>query len=105
MNTQQDYLIQRLNFDVFVDQRSGLLKDDLGRFNRNDFIHLGSSGIILLIKLIKVRVCGNRVDGRPYSSLNGTVRSERSRENGMNMMRAPTTTSNEFPALSQPSES
>ena len=116
MDRKADPLIQALNFDVFVDERSHLLKSELGRYNHYDILHLGSVGVRLLVKLVKVRVCGSRVDGRAYSSVNsmnservqgrrGTVRSERSRESGMNMMRAATTTSNEFPALSQHTES
>ena len=109
MNQQHDHLLQKLNFDVFVDGKSGLLRNDLGRFNSYDFIHLGKAGIILLIKLVKERVCGYRVDGRPYSGVSSmnresvnavrnvdSVNSGRvnvSRVGGESMMAAPITTS------------
>ena len=105
------------------------MQESYGRYlNSNDYVHLGKVGYRFLANIIKDCVTNNKVDGRGYSDVtslhrysvnsgmrtgkrrvesekNGTVRSERSRENGMNMMRAPTSTSNEFPALSQPSES
>ena len=108
---KQDPLIQKLNFSVFLNEKSGLLKGEYGRFNSYDQIHLGSWGVRLLVKLIKVRVCGSRVDGRPYASVNsmngGRVQNEVRRADSVNrvgsesMMAAPITTSNEFPALSQ----
>ena len=104
--------MQRLNFNIFADERTDLLKNELGRFNNYDTIHLGSSGIKLLVKLVKERVCGSRVDGRPYAGVssmnsgrvNGRVVNGEKRPGNVRMM-ATTTTSNEFPALSQPSES
>ena len=112
MDAQQDPLLQRLNFSLFLDERTRLLQKGLGRFNNYDNIHLGSSGIRLLVKLVKERVCGSRVDGRPYAGVssmnsgrvNGRVVNGEKRPGNVRMM-ATTTTSNEFPALSQPSES
>ena len=112
MDAQQDHFLQRLNFNIFADERTDLLKNELGRFNNYDTIHLGSSGIKLLVKLVKERVCGSRVDGRPYAGVssmnsgrvNGRVVNGEKRPGNVRMM-ATTTTSNEFPALSQPSES
>ena len=105
IDARRDYQLHYLNFNVFVDERSKLLKDDLGRFkNQYDQIHLGSLGVRLLVKLIKERVCGNKVDGRPYagvSSINsGRVNGRRS----MNMMSTTTTSSGTLLAPSQQSQ-
>ena len=135
IDSTRDHQLHYLNFDVFVDLRSNLLRDDLGRFkNPHDPIHLGSEGVQLLVKLIKDRVCGSRVDGRPYagvssvnsgrvraqhgvSSMNrgstnrGRVQNDVRRADSVNrvgresMMAAPITTSDEFPVLSQQLES
>ena len=113
IDSTRDHQLHYLNFDVFVDLRSNLLRDDLGRFkNPHDPIHLGSEGVQLLVKLIKDRVCGSRVDGRPYvgvssmnsGRVNGRVVKGEKRPGNVRMM-ATTTAINEFPALSQPSES
>ena len=106
IDAQPDRLIRYLNFNVFVDTHSDLLSNELGRFNSYDTLHLGSSGIRLLVKLIKERVCGNRVDGRPYAGVGSVNRASVNRESGkrrlgnMSMMNTATS-SFTFPALSQ----
>ena len=114
VDTQLDTKLKSLNFDVFLDNTSRVLKEDLGRYiNKYDIIHIGSSGIKLLVNIVKERVCGSRVDGRAYGSVssvnresmnrgraqnsgrvNGMRRVDRvSREGAVNMMKAPITTS------------
>ena len=59
-----------LDFTQFCDDKSGLLRNNLGRFyNQRDNLHLGSAGIRLLAKMIKESVLLNKVDGRFYSTL------------------------------------
>ena len=107
MDRKQDPLLQKLNFTVFLNEKSGLLKGEYGRFNSYDQIHLGSWGVRLLVKLIKVRVCGSRVDGRPYASVNsmnrGRVQNEVRRDDsvsrvGSESMMAPPITTSDIPA-------
>ena len=121
INTRYDTLLSYVHFNVFLDERTLLLKEELGRFNnRYDLLHLGSSGIKLLANIVKQRVCGSIVDGRSYAgvqsgrvnSMNGVrVQNEERRSDSVNrvgcesMMAAPITTSSEFPALSQQTES
>ena len=101
---------------MFLDDRSGLLKDDLGSYmNRNDPIHLGSSGFRVLTGLVRERVRGNRVDGRTYASVSGagerdswavrsSVTSGVRRSGFINMMREPEppTTRQPYPASLSP---
>ena len=75
LDAQMDPLLQALNFNVFADTNTHLLKKEFGRYNNNfDLIHLGSSGVKLLVNLIKERVCGSRVDGRLYGDVSSENR-------------------------------
>ena len=108
IDTRHDNLLQTVNFNVFQDEKSWLLKEDLGRFNNSrDLIHLGSSGIRLLVTIVKERVCGSRVDGRSYAGVTSgnrgmkRVGSVRVNRVSMNMMIDPPTASDTLPAPSQ----
>lgn len=108
IDTRHDNLLQTVNFNVFQDEKSWLLKEDLGRFNNSrDLIHLGSSGIRLLVTIVKERVCGSRVDGRSYAGVTSgnrgmkRVGSVRVNRVSMNMMINPPTASDTLPAPSQ----
>ena len=58
VDSQLDTKLKSLNFDVFLDNTSRVLKEDLGRYiNKYDIIHIGSSGIKLLVNIVKERVC------------------------------------------------
>ena len=112
IDTCHDNFLQYVNFSGFLDGQTWLLKEDLGRFNnRQDLIHLGSSGIRLLVNIIKERVCGSRVDGRSYSGV-GSVNRGRvqngmkrvgnvTRAGGIDMMNTATTNSGTLLAPSQ----
>ena len=53
----------------FVDSNTGLLREDMGRFNSpGDVLHLGSNGIRLLVKLIRDQVYNSKISSnRLYS--------------------------------------
>ena len=61
-----------LDFNMFVDS-DGLLASALGRYqNQDDAIHLGSSGIFRLSRLIVHKIHGNPTDGRQYNHVAGS---------------------------------
>ena len=63
LDNRSDPYIESLNFDVFLDKSSGLLREDMGRYHSTDLLHLGSSGFRMLVMLIKEKVFGgSRVD-------------------------------------------
>ena len=78
LENRSDPYLQSLGFDVFLDMNSGLLREDMGRFHSRDQLHLGASGFRMLVTLIKEKVFGSMVDGRPFSGVVGSrdVRSE-----------------------------
>ncbi len=59
-----------LSFGGFVDNNTGLLRGDMGRFNSpDDVLHLGSHGIRTLVKLIRDQVYSSKISSnRLYSS-------------------------------------
>ena len=58
-----------LDFNSFLNE-SGLLADQFGRFrDRTDAIHLGSTGIFTLSRIIIEKIRGNYVDGRAFSDV------------------------------------
>lgn len=59
-----------LDFNDFCDSQNGLLADTFGRyFNKDDNIHLGSSGIFKLSRLISDKIFHSPVDGRNFSDV------------------------------------
>lgn len=62
--------IGTLQFDCFCDQNTSLLAENMARFKKpHDLLHLGSSGIFKLSRLIRDKVFGNYNDGRLYSGV------------------------------------
>jgi hypothetical protein len=69
-NCSKNPRIGTLDFSTFVDSESGLLSEEFGRYrNPNDGIHLGSTGIYTLSRLIVKKVFGSPTDGRTYSEM------------------------------------
>ena len=61
-----------LDFNNFLDIETGLLADQYGSFrDRTDAIHLGSSGIFTLSRVIVEKIRGNIVDGRLFTDIVG----------------------------------
>ena len=59
-----------LDFNNFLDSETGLLANQYGSFrDRSDAIHLGSSGIFTLSRVIVEKIRGNVVDGRLFSNV------------------------------------
>ena len=59
-----------LDFNNFLDSETGLLANQYGSFrDRSDAIHLGSSGIFTLSRVIVEKIRGNLVDGRLFSDV------------------------------------
>jgi hypothetical protein len=59
-----------LDFNCFLDHESDLLGDRFGRFHdRTDAIHLGSTGIFTLSRVIIEKIRGNLVDGRMFNDV------------------------------------
>ena len=59
-----------LDFNNFLDSETGLLANQYGSFrDRSDAIHLGSSGIFTLSRIIVEKIRGNVVDGRLFSNV------------------------------------
>jgi len=57
-----------LDFNNFLDAETGLLANQYGSYrDRSDAIHLGSSGIFTLSRVIVEKIRGNLVDGRLFS--------------------------------------
>ena len=66
----QNPRVGTLDFSAFEDKESGLLCDRYGRYrNRSDAIHLGSTGIYLLSRLIIQKVFGSPIDGRLFRDI------------------------------------
>ena len=64
--------IRFMDFTSFVDQNSGLLRNDLGRFFReSDPLHLGKMGIRKLAEVVISAIFRPTADGRSYSSVTG----------------------------------
>ncbi|KAL5266915.1 hypothetical protein ACHWQZ_G004079 [Mnemiopsis leidyi] len=58
-----------LDFNCFLDE-SGILASKFGRFrNTSDAIHLGSTGIFTLSRIITDKIRSSRVDGRAYNDV------------------------------------
>jgi hypothetical protein len=58
-----------LDFNNFLNE-SGILADQYGRYHdKTDAIHLGSSGIFTLSRIIIEKIRGNIVDGRIFSDV------------------------------------
>ena len=58
-----------LDFNCFLDE-SGLLASKFGRFhNTSDAIHLGSTGIFTLSRILTDKIRSSRVDGRAYNDV------------------------------------
>ena len=62
-----------LKFGCFVDQSTGELKADLGRYwNSSDPLHLGHAGVLVLAKLIREQIFSSRIHSRmTYSEAAG----------------------------------
>ena len=59
-----------LDFNNFLDQETDLLAKQFGRFrDPTDPIHLGSSGIFTLSRVIIEKIRGNLVDGRTWNAV------------------------------------
>ena len=70
INSNPGLCIGTLDFSGFCDSKSGLLAEELGRYhNADDKIHLGSSGIFQLSRLICDKVFLSPVDGRQFSDV------------------------------------
>ena len=78
--------VSTLNYNGFVDPLTGQLADDMGKyFRKSDPLHLGSSGIRLLVGLIRKSVYNTvQTSGRPYNVvLQGNSQSGVSRPQGI----------------------
>ena len=69
VDNRNDPYIQSLNFNIFLDTNSGLLRGDMGRYHSTDQLHLGAAGYRMLAMLIRDKVLGSRTDGRPFSNI------------------------------------
>ena len=62
-----------LDFNNFLDIETGLLADQYGSYrDRTDAIHLGSSDIFTLSRVIVEKIRGNIVDGRLFTDIVGS---------------------------------
>ena len=78
--------VSTLDYDVFLDPLTGKLADNVGKyFGKSDPLHLGSSGIRLLVGLIRKSIYNTvQTSGRPYSDvLQGNSQSGISRPQGI----------------------
>ena len=61
-----------LDFRCFVDELTGVLAKPMCRFNSpDDPIHLGSTGIFMLSRLMSGKILSHTVDSRAYSDVTG----------------------------------
>ena len=69
-----EYRFDTMNFNIFVDESSGFLRPDLGRYrNPEDQLHLGAKGIGLLVSMVREKVYSSVISPYPgyrkYSSV------------------------------------